>query len=457
LKTTLRLELPALTALNAGSRVAFALLDRDRNILRSGELPLSDIASSVPGSRVEGILHPGDSIVTTVTVPPLPTHRMAAAVAGAVEPLLLGDIDTLAIAYSPRAADGTVTVAWSQRADLADALQLLSACGLTADALIPAPLALPLADTGWTALVRDGFVVVRCAAQAGYCWAIDPLAPDDGSEPAKAALLLALEQDNPPSIAWIEPRPANWVSPPGIDTHTLPADDRWRGAVPAWSLALPDLRPRRSAASRWRRPLMWTAGAAAVWLLGLNVHAWQLQREERTLRERMINQVKTAFPDLPVIVDPLRQAEQRRDALRTAGGTFGESDFLPLALAVAQLLPQAASNITTLTFADAELRMRLVDENIGMTSPTAPPAGSASALRRFGFPRPPSSTTSPPVQAGAAPKAEIDPAIVQRAQTLNLKVSRVDGEWRIRPASLDGTDSQQSPNGVTIQNSGNSR
>ncbi|GAA4343182.1 hypothetical protein GCM10023144_45830 [Pigmentiphaga soli] len=431
MKTTLRLELPALHELGADSPVAFALLDRQHAVLRSGELPLAGIAAGLPPSRIEAILHPGDAILASVTVPPLPPHRMDAAVAGAIEPMLLGDIEQLAVAHGPRAADGTMAVAWGVREALAGGLRQLADCGLAADALLPAPFALPLADGGWTALVRGGQIVVRTGPQSGYCWAIDPLAAD-ADEPAAAALRLAAEQENPPSIAWVGAPPPGWTAPAGVAASGLDGAQRWRGTAPAWSLALPALRPRRQGGSRWKRPLAWSAAAAAVWILGLNVQAWRLEREERALRQQMAGQVKAAFPDIPVIVDPLRQAQQGRDALRAAGGTLADSDFLPLALATAKLLPQAAGNLATLRFADAELRLRLVDADIGMTRPAAParPAPGPAPARRFGL----RSTAPQPAPAAAPAQAAIDPEIVQRAQTLNLQVDRIDGEWRIRPA-----------------------
>ena len=459
MKTTLRLELPTLQELTAASRIAFALLDRQHNLLRAGELALSEIAGSVPGSRVEAILHPGDTIVTSVIVPPLPPHRMSAAVAGAVEPMLLGDIETLALAHGPRHPDGSVAVAWGPREALARAMHTLAHCGLPADALLPAPLVLALPASGWIAMERDGQLVVRSGTQSGYCWAIDPYPHADGTEPAAAALLLAIEQENPPAISWVEPLPTWWLPPVGVETHVLPATARWTGIAPTWSLALPDLRPRNSGRTRWQRPLAWSAAAAAVWLVGLNVHAWQLKREEVALRQSMVAQVKAAFPDLPVIVDPLKQAEQRRDALRSADGKFGDSDFLPISLAVAQVLPQASSNLKTLSFVGAELRMKLIDDSIGMTGATPPSTSKpATTGRQIILQRNTPTPNADANRAANSQSAAIDPAIVQRAQGLGLAVDKVDGEWRFGLGSAgSGARNSSSANRLSIENGGTSR
>ena len=435
--------------LHADSRVAFALLDRQHAVQRTGELPLAELAAAVPPSRIEGILHPADSVMTSVTVPPLPAHRLPAAVAGAVEPMLLGDIESLAVAHGPRAGDGSVVVAWTAREPLARALRLLADCGLPADALIPAPLALPPTDTGWTVLARGEHVVVRTGLQSGQVWAVDPLATSD-ADPAVAALLPALEQESPAVVAWIDPPPVAWPDLPGVERRALPTAARWQGPAPGWSLALPELQPNRRGHSPWRRPVAWAAAAAAVWLLGLNVHAWQLGREEAALRQRMAAQVKAAFPDIPVVLDPLRQAEQRRDALRAAGGEFGSSDFLPLALAAAQLLPAASNNVTALRYVPGELRLRLVDDGIGMVekagaAPAQPKQPQAQGLRRF-MPRREPAASPAPAPTPAAQK-EIDPAITQRAQSLGLQVANDDGEWIIRSAASAGAEGAARPAG----------
>lgn len=453
LKTTLRLELVPLQELSPASRVRFALLDRQLQVQREGELPLAEVARGTPAARVEAVLHPADTIVTAVTVPPLPAHRLSAAVAGAVEPMLLGDIETLALAHGTRNPDGSVAVAWAPRDLLARAMQVLASHGLSADALLPAPMMLPLVDNAWSAAERDGHLVVRTGPQSGYCWATDPTTAADGIDPAAAGLLLAIEQEEPAALCWFGPVPAWWRSPLDVAEHTRDPGERWRGFAPSWSLALPELQPRNGRRSAWRRPLGWAAAAAAVWLVGLNVHAWQLSREEKVLKQRMNDQVKAAFPDLPVIVDPLKQAEQRRNALRSADGKFGDSDFLPMALAVSQVLPQAASNLKTLTFTDAQLRLELVDDNIGMATPSAAtPTPNTPARRQLTLQR-----TAP---ANAAPAndqtAGIAPAVVQRAKELGLVVDKADGAWRFRLAGATVPGNQNATR-VRIDNGGIAR
>jgi general secretion pathway protein L len=289
LKTVLRMALPPLRALTDDARIAFVLLDRERRILRAGELPLSDIASAVPAGRIEAVLHPLDTVSTRIALPPLRGDRLQAAVIASVEPLTLSATDELAVASGPRDADGQAPVAWADRAALA---------------------------RGWAALAQAGLDVA-----AFY--------------PTSAVLPAETEDPDVPL--------------------SLPADARWQQPGPAWSLALAGLRPAARGGSRWRAPLMWAAAALAVWTGGLNILAAQLASEGEALRQSIHDRVARAFPELPLIMDPLKQAQQRVDALRAARSVAGDGDFMPLAQAAARLLPAGRFEISALSYENGVL------------------------------------------------------------------------------------------------------
>ncbi len=418
MKAVLRLELPRLESLGPGTPLAFALVEQGR-VSRSGELPMAAIAATLPIVAVVAVLHPADATVADAMLPPLPAHRLAAALAGVVEPLVLGDVDTLALASGPRQASGQSPVAWADRAQLARAWQLLAEAGLPVEALVPAPLALPLPPAdGITLALQDGHLLCRSGLDAGQVLPLDPVGPQDATDPSVQAWLRLLWQRHPEATAtWVDAAPAGWRDafagePPAA--HVLPASTRWNAPLPAWSLAVPALRPTRLQRSPWRRPIAWVVAAAAVWTVGLNVHAMRLEGEAAELRQRMGDSVRAAFPQLPVILDPLRQATQQRDALRAAAGSVAETDFLPLALAASQLLPLSAGNVATVAFADETLSLRLVE--------------------------------NPPGVAGA-----LDPGLARRAQELGLQVDQRDGAWVLQ-RQQDGETT--SPGGMTIRPGG---
>lgn len=146
MKQSLRLALPPLSQLNAQSIIAFALLDRHGKVLRSGEQSLDKLAAALPSRQVQAILHPGDAVVATVELPPLPAGRLEAAILARVEPMVLSELDDLCIAHGPRLPDGRIQVAWAGRRPLRGAWQNLHDAGLEVQALVPAELALPAQD-----------------------------------------------------------------------------------------------------------------------------------------------------------------------------------------------------------------------------------------------------------------------------------------------------------------------
>jgi general secretion pathway protein L len=331
MRPLLRLALPPLRELGPNSVLPFVLLDRHRQVSRSGALGLDELATAMPGARIEAILDADDSVQGTVLVPPLRGPRLDAAVRGAVEPMVLGDPDALAVGHGPRAEDGRVDVAWTERAQLVRAWQLF------ADARLDVIGWIPLASL----VVVDG--------------------ADGAPEPLAASAAV-------PGSSRIEPSLAGAGAATAVALRQVlhvqsgnalrdPADPRWRAASPGWSLAEAALRPRGGGHAPWRRAMIWSGLAAAVWLLGLNLYAAQRGNEADGLRADMRRQLTAAFPDIPVIVDPVRQATQRRDALRAAQGALIETDFLPLSLAATQAFDFAADQVLRLRYTAGELRI----------------------------------------------------------------------------------------------------
>ena len=146
MKSRLRLALPPLAQVTPESIMAFALFERSGRLLRSGELPLNQLAHAVPVEHVQVILHPGDAIVVTIDLPPLPAKRLDSAVQSSVEPMALSHIADLCIAHGPRDADGSTLVAWTGRQALLEAWRHLDHAGLKIAAIVPFALALPKND-----------------------------------------------------------------------------------------------------------------------------------------------------------------------------------------------------------------------------------------------------------------------------------------------------------------------
>ena len=59
------------------------------------------------------------------------------------------------------------------------------------------------------------------------------------------------------------------------------------------------------------RLLVAAALALAVWVVGLNLYATREATQGQRLKAQMSQRVKQAFPELPVILNPLQQARQQ--------------------------------------------------------------------------------------------------------------------------------------------------
>ncbi|KCB47024.1 type II secretion system protein GspL [Bordetella hinzii] len=286
MKNMLRIALPPLAMLHPHTLLPYAWYDRRGQLARQGQDTAQALATSFRGAPAEAVLHPEDAIAAEIAVPALGRARHAAVVRGALEPLVLGDLDELSIGYSASDGQGRVAVAWAPRPAIERACALLAQQGMRLRALVPAQ-----ALGGDEALLAE-------------------------------------------------------------------TDPRWRAPSPGWSLQLP--RQAAGHASRWRAPLRLAGAAAVLWLLGLNLYAGRLDAEARALRERMTQRVQQAF-GLPVVIDPLRQAQQGLQAAR--GAQAGGDDFLALARDAARLLPVADDNIKQLSYADQALTLQLLAED----------------------------------------------------------------------------------------------
>ena len=143
---------------------------------------------------------------------------------------------------------------------------------------------------------------------------------------------------------------------------TLPVDARWQTPLPDWSFARPKWRPH-SPVRQWKSTLYWVAAAVLVWLAGLQLYANQLNREMEGLRDQAVREVQNAFPQMSVVIDPLRQAQNERDALLRATGTAVQSDFIPLGLDIAALLGPYDIQLEALRYQDQMLTLELVENS----------------------------------------------------------------------------------------------
>ena len=109
-----------------------------------------------------------------------------------------------------------------------------------------------------------------------------------------------------------------------------------------------------------RPAALWGCMAALVWTAGLQVHAHRLATQGQALKREMAARVKAAFPELPVVVNPVQQARQQKEARAgQAPQAAVGGDYAGLSRAAVGLLAQLpAGQVQALHYTAGELRIR---------------------------------------------------------------------------------------------------
>ncbi|WP_460136693.1 type II secretion system protein GspL [Pseudomonas sp. S1_E04] len=328
----LRIALPPLAELSVDSRVTYAWLERGA-VVSHGQESLAGLGKT--RQAVDCFLHPRDSLLTSLELPPLPAAKTVAAVACAAQALILGPVEQMHVAHGPRESDGRVQVGWVAKAGLERLGQVLAQTKFKLRGLYPAPYALPVG----AAALDDGYWLTRDSLQQGS------------------------------------------VHPLGVQALEVPlvdASQRWAGAVPAWGL---HARLSQPSSGGWGRALACAALATVIWTLGLNLYAARQVNEGQRLKTLMSQQVRQAFPELPVVLNPLQQARQQL-AARQSGAAADPGQRFPSLLQLAgSHLPFMVGNVDRLTFEQGRLHLQLLADS---RSPAAEGDWQA-ALAQAGF------------------------------------------------------------------------
>ncbi|WP_256581543.1 type II secretion system protein GspL [Pseudomonas sp. QC2] len=337
---SVRIALPPLNSLTPDTELAFARLDRNGRVSQTGVSTLALLGQTAQSQSVECFLHPMDSVLTQLQLPPLSAAKTQAAVMCAAQALILGRIEQMHIAHSPGDADGHVFLSWLPTSVLERFGEVLSQHRLKLRGLYPAPYGLPVPPAGHiSACVLEGHLLLRHSLEQGVV------------EPQVQASLDALAASGS-RLAWFgDDTPAAVIEP-------QPAQQRWSAALPTWGLHGGVGKAPGSQAG-WGRALACCALAIGVWLLGLNLYAAREASEGQQLKMQMSQRVKQAFPELPVILNPLQQARQQLSARQNPASNDAPQRFAGLMLQAADAMPFMVGNVQGLVFEQAELHVSL--------------------------------------------------------------------------------------------------
>jgi general secretion pathway protein L len=319
-----------------------AWLDRQGQVTREERHTQSQLSQQSKLPPLVCFLHPADSLLASLDLPPLPANKIVAAVQCAAQALMLGDSNEMHIAHSSRDEVGQVQIAWAPRRQLLGFGQLLKSAGLNLRGLYPAPYCLPVLP-GTVACVQDGHLLLRDSVQAAR---VQPLF-DDGLD----------------GVVWEPGVTLHWIGeqpPPGAELPMADAQ-RWTGPLPGWGLH-GAVQQQKTEHRGWGRAIALSALAVAVWVIGLNLYAAREAGQGQQLKTQMNLRVKQAFPELPVILNPLQQARQQLAARQKGAADDPAQTFNRLVLQAGSGMPSMAGSVERLTFVDGALQLSLLSE-----------------------------------------------------------------------------------------------
>lgn len=163
--------------------------------------------------------------------------------------------------------------------------------------------------------------------------------------------------DGKVAVAWLGQAAlqglAQWLSNAGLKPRGLYPTPARAGACPVASLHS-GLRAPGAAQHGWPRALALCASAAMIWTLGLNLYAARLADTGQQLRQHMHQQVRAAYPQLQVILNPLQQVRQQL----AAGDNGAVAPFNHLLQAAGSAMPFLAGAVEQLTYHDGVLDLQ---------------------------------------------------------------------------------------------------
>lgn len=343
---------------DTGREFSFVLSADGRHVQAQGrapaaQLPRADMVLAVPAEA--------DISWQALTLPRVPRGKLRAALCGLLEEQVLEDTEQLHFALPAEAQPQQACwVAVCHGAWLKELLTELEQAQVFVDRLVPLswpgePAQAHFVDSPQGLLLRWSH-----AQGAGTLSLSGSLARDLFTPETTQAM--------------------RWTAAPGC----VAAAERWLGSAVAaqtdaeralrvlqspWDLRQFELSPRtrgtRALRELWRefmtprwRPVRWgLAGLAAVQLLGLNLWAWQQNRQIGERRAALEQTLRSAHPQVRAILDAPVQMRRETELLRASAGRPGEQDLETLLAAAATAWPPERGPVEALSFETGRLQL----------------------------------------------------------------------------------------------------
>jgi general secretion pathway protein L len=351
---TLRIHLCPLAELAAASELKYELLDARRRVGERGRAVPAGLPKG-KGMRTELVLAAPDVLLLDVQLPRLSGERLRAALAGVAEPALLGDIEQSFVAAGKPDADGRAVLAIVDRALFKRSIDVLARAGLELSGATAEPLTLPLRRGTWRLRMAENYGCLRIGQRLGVACT----APRDAQPPVELRLALSRHAAERPGVIEVEGAcdEATWSESLGVKVKRVASDDVYAAPL-TLNLLQYEFAPGVVDWRVWRVPAVLAAALGVIWLTDLNIEAWLVSREAARARAGMTAVFHEAFPEVPVVQDPLLHARAVLAGLRSGAGTSDPADFIPLATRFAQAVQLDADAVKTIEYRERALYVR---------------------------------------------------------------------------------------------------
>jgi general secretion pathway protein L len=340
-------------------------LDRPEGLRPSDARRLEGLPEQWPAARELVLVVPAAMLSWhQATLPRLPKQRWQQALAGLLEDQLLSEPSQLHMALAPGAQAGTTSwVAVCQKTWLQEALAVLNAAGRSVQRIVPefepgatATYLIGQAEQAQLVHVDEQGVLVAHLRQplheALQSWAATLANAKSAPLWAEPALAEAAQEGLH--------RPAQLISP---------AQRLWQAAQSDWNLAQFDLAAKAGGQGRqkvlrawsqvWQsaqwRPLRWgLLVLVLVQALGLMGWAWQESSQQKSLQQEIQAILRSSFPQVKLIIEPVQQMQREVQALALASGSPQAGD---LGVMLSVLAQAGAPPIKRLDYSSGQLAL----------------------------------------------------------------------------------------------------
>ncbi len=307
-----------------------------------------EVVGVIPHSRLSWL---------TVNLPPgSQGARLQGVLHGLLEDRLLQEPEQLHLVLEPNAQTvakegGSALVAVCHKQWLREVLAPLQAAGLTVQRLVPeiCPSTPPLLHVMGTpedsqSVLSHAQGVTLLPPNTAHWSAFASITNKDlrvQAEPAMVDRVQQLLQVRPElqtaAQRWVQSAQSEWDMAQG--EWAQGRSQRW---LRRWQAAWQTLWH----APAWRPVRLGLLSLLLVQVVGLNVFAW---REHKAQQSQMatLNQILTqTFPAVTLVIDAPLQMQREVEALKQKSGALSNTDFEPLLVALAGVLPSGANNTT---------------------------------------------------------------------------------------------------------------